>query len=217
MKKIVLQGNTALNEVRESFGRWYYSLNEPYGDLYDAEEIENSGRPYPGDTLVYVRGRDGKTFSPIAKKERTALGEPVYSRRKLYVPAVDFVTRTISILAWDPVVPDRIREIDMIGLEKAEDCCNLRLFTEPLTLSRQKNDVLHLLWPEDRRIHIGLHESFYMRDEDRLYLSSWEEDPDYREETIIRDLHTGEITERTAGDIVRRKNGELWHITPHES
>ena len=44
MKKIVLQGNTALNEVRESFGRWYYSLNEPYGDLYDAEEIEKNGR-----------------------------------------------------------------------------------------------------------------------------------------------------------------------------
>ena len=80
MKKIVLQGNTAMNEVRESFGRWYYSLNEPYGDLYDAEEIENSGRPYPGDTLVYVRGRDGKTFSPIEKKARTAFGEPVYSR-----------------------------------------------------------------------------------------------------------------------------------------
>lgn len=63
---------------------------------------------------------------------------------------------------------------------------------------------------------MGDHDSFYLRDGDKLYFSRWYEegdDADYRywEETVVRDL-TGEIIEVYPGDVRKMPNGEMWHL-----
>ena len=63
---------------------------------------------------------------------------------------------------------------------------------------------------------MGDHESFFLRDGDKLYFSRWHEEgegEDYRywEETVVRNLE-GEITEILPGDVRIMPNGEMWHL-----
>ena len=55
-------------------------------------------------------------------------------------------------------------------------------------------------------------EALNFRDGDKLYFNVWYEDPDYREETVVRSLHDGTILERFPGDIRIMPNGERWLI-----
>ena len=55
-------------------------------------------------------------------------------------------------------------------------------------------------------------EALNFRDGDKLYFNVWYEDPDYREETVVRSLHGGTILERLPGDIRIMPNGERWLI-----
>ena len=64
---------------------------------------------------------------------------------------------------------------------------------------------LDLFWINDR-------EALNFRDGDKLYFNVWYEDPDYREETVVRSLHDGTILERFPGDIRIMPNGERWLI-----
>ena len=40
--------------------------------------------------------------------------------------------------------------------------------------------------------------------------SEWYEDPDYREELLVRDYDTGELLERIPGSFRRMPNGQRW-------
>ena len=60
------------------------------------------------------------------------------------------------------------------------------------------------------------HESFFLRENDRLYFSKWHEEGDgptyrYWEETVVRDLE-GTIIETLPGDVRLMPDGELWHL-----
>ena len=46
--------------------------------------------------------------------------------------------------------------------------------------------------------------------EDKLYFSSWHEDPNYREEVIVRDVHTGRIVDRIPGSTAVMPDGQIW-------
>ena len=57
---------------------------------------------------------------------------------------------------------------------------------------------------------IGDHDSFFMRDRERLFFSRWYEEGEgadykYWEETIVRDL-SGEVLETLPGDIMQMQN-----------
>ena len=63
---------------------------------------------------------------------------------------------------------------------------------------------------------IGDHDSFFMRDRERLFFSRWYEEGEgadykYWEETIVRDF-SGEVIETLPGDIMQMPNGEMWHL-----
>ena len=70
-----------------------------------------------------------------------------------------------------------------------------------------------IIWPEELSFEIAPNESFGERAGDLLYFSAWFEDPDYREETVVRSAKTGEILGRFSGDVVRMPNGELWRVS----
>ena len=87
------------------------------------------------------------------------------------------------------------------------------LHTSPLSLTRQPGDhIFELVWPEQLRFAIGERETLNFRDGDKLYFTVWYEDPDYREETVVRSLCDGKVLDRFPGNIRIMPNGEKWLV-----
>ena len=88
---------------------------------------------------------------------------------------------------------------------------NLMLEASPLMLTRSAHDnQFQIIWPERRDFAIEDHECFEFLEGNRLYTSVWYEDPDYREELLVRDYHTGELLERIPGNFRRMPDGQKW-------
>ena len=62
------------------------------------------------------------------------------------------------------------------------------------------------------QVAIGEHETLSFRDGNKLYCTVWYEDPDYREETVVRSLNDGTVLDRFPGDIRIMPNGEKWLV-----
>ena len=78
-------------------------------------------------------------------------------------------------------------------------------------LTRSAHDnKFQILWPERRDFAIEYHEIFEFLEGNRLYTSVWYEDPDYREEVLVRDYNTGEVLERIPGNFRRMPDGQSW-------
>lgn len=99
----------------------------------------------------------------------------------------------------------------ILPLSCVKDCYNLQLTAAPLTLIRQghENDF-QLLWPEQGSFGIAPTESLDSRDGDILLFSKWFEDPDYREETVIRRIPDGKILEQLPGSLFTDPDGKRW-------
>ena len=90
-------------------------------------------------------------------------------------------------------------------------CGNLMLEASPLLLTRSAHDNrFQILWPERRDFAIEDHEFFEFLEGNRLYTSVWYEDPDYREEVLVRDYNTGEVLERIPGSLRSMPDGQNW-------
>ena len=88
-----------------------------------------------------------------------------------------------------------------------------KLHISPLSLKRQANDgIFELIWPEQISFEIDERETLNFRDGDKLYFNLWYEDPDYREETLIRLLPEGKMIDRLSGDVFIMPNGERWLV-----
>lgn len=212
MKEFDLGGITYLRPVPEGTSEWYYALDYPDGDLYEAEEIYASGKRIEGSCLYLIHFPDGEVTQPLVKAADVAIGEPVYHGQTISFPAVEFANGVIRIYSFD-CAAGKTEERAALPLSAVKDCYNLRLHEHPLTLTRQANDgIFELLWPDRKTIAVEPKESFFYRDGDRLFFSTWYEDPDYRVETIIRSAATGAILQKLPGDVHIMPDGELWHL-----
>ncbi|MBP5492751.1 MAG: hypothetical protein J6Y08_07890 [Clostridiales bacterium] len=210
MKELDLNGITFMRPVPEGTDEWYFALDYEQGDLYEAQEIYEGTKSLRGNNLFLIHYPDAEVIRPIPKKENVAYGEPVYYDGKIAFVAVAFEEEKIRIHQFD-CQSRELSVVDEIELSSIRDCFNLRLFQHPLTLTRQGNDgTLELIWPEKKTISIGEKESFFMLSDNKLYLNRWFEDPDYREETVVRDAKTGEILQVLPGDVRVMPNGEIW-------
>ena len=211
MKEIETRGNCYLSLPLYGRGDWYYSKDYPSGDLYEAEEIWKDGKIPSGTSLFLIRYPEGKAVEPIARREGLVLEDPVYCEGYLYLLSVDFTEKTVHIDRFS-CDEETLERVAAMPLEEIPDCYNLKLHAAPVMLSRQAGDgTFDILWPERERFSIGNRESFYLRDGEKLFFSSWEEDPEYREEVIVRDLE-GRLISRMDGDIWVMPNGEHWHL-----
>ncbi len=216
MKTITLEENSIFREVRESGGRWYWSMSAPYGDLSEAEQMRAQQSPYKGDRLVFVRASDGETFTPVEQKEDEALGEPFWYRNRIYIPCLNFSEDLIEIKKWKPgsmSVSTKV-EIDPDGKEGYH---NLRLYGKPLTLAAEKDDHLRLVWPLNRTVKKDVSETFCFREGDDLFFSVSNPDHPCMSETIRRNVYTGDTEEVYHGKVQRQKNGDLWLLSPVEN
>ena len=99
----------------------------------------------------------------------------------------------------------------VLPLSIVADCYNLMLEASPLMLTRSAHDnQFQIIWPEHRDFAIEDHEIFEFLEENRLYTSVWYEDPDYREEVLVRDYDTGEVLERIPGSLRSMPDGQNW-------
>ena len=212
MKSIDLHGSKSLQLVRGGTDEWYWSMDYTSGDLYEAEELFQMKHEVECNSLYLIHYPDGKVYEPVPRTKDRYLGEPVYDSGTIAILMVDFAESMTHILRFDPASGETTETVQL-PLSSVKDCYNLLLHTSPLTLTRQANDnSFEIIWPERVRFSIGDTESFGFREGDRLYFTAWYEDPEYREETVVRALRTGEILERFPGDIWIMPNGEKWHL-----
>ena len=97
-------------------------------------------------------------------------------------------------------------------LSKGGDLINLRILQNSYVLVKHEvlEDVTNILYPIEKKIQLEEHEGLFLINDNKLISSKWIEDPDYREEIIIRDYETAEIIERKDGYIAIMPNGESW-------
>ena len=209
---IEAEGNCFINKVNEYCNEWFYSIDSPGGDLYEAEEIFRLRGEVEGTTLFLFRHPSGVRFQPVPKTDGVCLGNPVMHDGKISILAVDFNSRLIRIYSFD-CSDFSVSQTACLSLNETEDCYNLMLHEHPLTLSRQPNDgTFQVIWPEKVSFTVGTRESFYHRDGDELYFSRWYEDPDYHEETVVRNAHTGELISVFPGSMYVMPDGEKWFL-----
>lgn len=211
MKEIRSKGIPYLERILYGDGTWFFSRDFPSGDLYEAEEIFNDGAIPKGTTLLLICYPDGEVYEPIPKEEGVVIEDPIYSHGAICMLSVDFPKGLIRIHQFD-VHTKETKTILEMPLCEVKDCYNLKIHAEPLTLTRQGHeDVLDILWPEKVSIKMDPHDSFFLRKDNKLVFASWQEDPDYRSEIVIRNLDGNEL-HRFDGDIWVMPNGEWWHL-----
>ncbi len=217
MKAIHTDGITFIEAVPGSASEWYYGMDHPQGDLYEAEQVFRSGGTVAGRKLCLVHYPDGRVFFPFPAEKGHYCEKPVFLDGGIFIPDVDFSQGRIRIFRFG-CGNERTEVYAELPLSSVKDCYNLQLQVSPLTLSRQcvGTHEFEILWPERVSFPMGGHDSFFLRDGSRLFFSRWYEEGEgenyrYWEETIVRDLN-GTITETIPGDVMRMPDGEIWQI-----
>ncbi|KAF5078514.1 hypothetical protein [Oscillibacter ruminantium] len=209
MKKIDTQGITYI-ETLEGSKDWYWGTDYTSGDLYEAEELFKQGHPINQNRLLFIHYPDGKTVQPVVAGKGQYFGRPIYYDNRIYILMVDFPNGKIKILQFNDATEQTLALVE-IPLATVEDCYNLLLKTSPLMLTRQSSDnKFQILWPEKVEFNIENTESFYFRIGEKLYFSAWYEDPDYREEIMVRNMDTSKIVDRVSGSITVMPDGQMW-------
>ena len=210
MKIIELQGITNMDLVRGSTDEWYLSTDYVHGDLYEAEELFHMGHPVQSNRLYLIHYPDGTVYEPVPPMPGQYLGDPIYDNGAVMLLAVNFPEGIIRILRFQS---GETQEVEQLPLSSVQNCYNLMLHSSPLSLTRQSGDgTFEIIWPEQVRFSIEERETLNFRDGDKLYFAVWYEDPDYREETIVRSELDGTILDRFPGDIRIMPNGDKWIV-----
>ena len=162
---------------------------------------------------IYTRRRS--CFAAAIPSAKTGLSwsaarRAAYHDGQVVLLLVDFPKGEIHILAFHETT-GTTEPLAVLPLSIADDCCNLMLETPPLMLIRSgHNNRIQLLWPERRDFVVEENEYFAFLEGNRLYTSVWYEDPDYREELLVRDYNTGELLERIPGSLRSMPDGQNW-------
>ena len=209
MKRIITNGITDLEPLAGS-SEWYWGADYASGDLYEAEELFRSGHPIDKNRLVLVRCPEGTVYEPVRTKSGQYLGRPVYHDGREVLLMVDFPKEEIRILTFYEAT--EITELLVVlPLSIVADCYNLMLEASPLMLTRSAHDnQFQIIWPKRRDFAIEDHEIFGFLERSRLYTSVWHEDPDYREEVLVRDYDSREVLERIPGSLRFMPDGQNW-------
>ena len=201
-------------EQIEGTTEWYFCKEgeDTSCDLYDAKETIKSGETFSGMNCHLIHFPDGIVHSPFGLSENVYIERPVWDNGNLFFLSVDFCKQIIHITCYFPD-EQRLETIKELQLNVVEDCYNLMLKTSPLMLCRDSNNgIYEIVWPENKKIEIGQTEGLLFRDGEDLYFPEWYEDPDYRENVIIRDLNTGKIKDKFEGYLCKLPNGVYWKI-----
>ncbi|MGO4961757.1 hypothetical protein ACTQ5X_08440 [Jeotgalibaca porci] len=192
---------------------WYYAQWTPCSEAYEVPDFKNK---YPGTRLYFIEYPSGKVFEPIKQGKNVFLERPVYEHKdnSFGIIRYDFNEEVIQVLIFKPDCYS-VKIITEMAFSKVGDMINVRLVTSPFALVKHdvQSDTVDFLWPKEMHIQFEENEGLYFQNDGKLYTSKWIEDPNYREEIIIRDAETGEILERNPGYLRRMPDGSVWKMT----
>ncbi len=209
MKPIQTNGIPFIQPLQEC-PEWYWGSDYTSGDLYEAEELFQQGHPIRKNRLIFIHYPDGTLVEPMIAEEGQYFGCPAWDQGRLILLLADFPRAEIHLFAYDPDAHSTTL-LTSLPRSAVEDCYNLMPVSSPLMLIRHSNDQLfQVLWPEPLEFQLQPRECFDHRDGDRLYFTIWFEDPDYREEVLVRDTRTGEILQRLDGSLTTLPDGQKW-------
>ena len=217
MKIIETNGISYIEPVSGATREWYFGIDYEHGDLYEAEEIYKEGYPINGRNLYLVNYPNGVVYVPVPKKSGCYCEKPIYFEEKIYILNLDFPRGLIQNFQFDCENHETKIHVEL-QLSSVKDCYNLSLQISPLTLTRQcvGTNEFEIVWPERIKFKMDDHDSFYLRDGDKLFFSRWYEEGegvDYRywEKTVVKNL-SGQVMETLDGTVYSMPNGELWII-----
>ena len=190
-------------------GDWYWGTDYTSGDLYEAEELYRDGHRIRHNRLIFVHSPEGRTVEPVRAGDGQYFGRPAYDRGSLWILLADFPAGEIRILGYD-AAEDALSPLLALPRSEVEDCYNLMLHPSPLMLTRQAGNRFQVIWPEKADFPIHSAETFCFREGEKLYFSRWYEDPDYREETVVRRMPDGAIIDQFPGSILSLPDGRQW-------
>ena len=191
---------------------WYWGTDYTCGDLYEAEELYRDGHRIRKNRLIFVHYPDGRVAEPVQARDGQYFGRPAFDGGDPVLLLADFPAGEIRLLRYEDG-SGAVTSVMTLPRSALEDCYNLMPHTSPLCLSRQTAERFQLLWPDKADFCIHPAESFCFRDGDRLYFSRWYEDPDYREEVVVRRMPDGEIIGQYRGSLNELPDGQQWLLT----
>ena len=208
IQKIATGGIAYLAPLTGS-GGWYWGTDHTAGDLYEAEELYRDGHRIRQNRLIFVHYPEGRAVEPVKAREGQYFGVPAWDGGRLVILLADFPAGEIRLLSWDDASLT-LSPILTLPRGEVEDCYNLMPHVSPLMLTRQTGECFQILWPEKADFPIHSAESFCCREGDKLWFSRWYEDPDYREEAVVRRMPDGEIIDRFPGSLLELPDGRQW-------
>lgn len=209
MKTIDLKGISYITKL-EGTEKWYWGSDYVHGDLYEAEEVYGTGEEVKCNRLVLVKYPEGRVIEPVKLDRGQYFGNAAFERNQIVILYVDFIEGKIILKSFD-CESEEVRTLAELKRSEIHSCYGLMLQTNPLFLSCDENDCkFQILWPEQAEFEIEKTETLHTREGDILIFSAWVEDPDYREEMIVRKYPTGEIVERQNGTIMDMPDGQRW-------
>ena len=207
MIRKVRTGSISYLEVLRGSGGWYWGTDYTSGDLYEAEELYEDRHRISRNRLIFADS-SGRVVEPVKAEEGQYFGRPAFFEGRFIILLADFPQGVIRLMSYDDA-DGEVRGIVTIPRTEIENCYNLMPEAEPLMLTRQADNSFEVVWPERVKFPIGPTESFCFREGERFYFSKWYEDPDYREEVVVRGPD-GSVLETFPGAINFMANGEKW-------
>ena len=212
MKKKKLDLPVLWMEQTEGTDEWYVGMHYgggPY-EIYEAEDMISMGLGFSGNQIYFIHYPDGEVYAPLKKKENVYYERPVWDEDRFGIAAVHFGKREVIIYSFMP--GKEVQILHKIPLTDIHDCYNLRIEASPLTLSRQKDQVYEILWPEKKRFAVKENDSMIYRDGNTLYFSRWAETPEYLEYVVAVNVETGEEISVEKGNLYRMPDGSFWLV-----
>lgn len=198
-------------EKIDGTSEWFYCNLSGGVDVEDILDFQNE---YMGNK-VYLINISGKIFEPIKQENNIYLSNPIYNvdDHAFAIIKFDFNKKTIQIIKYD-IETDNCSVAGEVPLSKGGDLINICILQNSYTLVKHEisNDSVIILYPVEKRIQLEENEGLVLLNDNKFISFKWIEDPDYREEIIIRDYETNEVIERKDGFNVIMPNGEFWML-----
>lgn len=210
IRKIPTDGIAYLRKLEGS--DLFYGIDHCGDDLYEAKELFEMDHRLDHNRLIFVTYPEGIVYEPLTAEKGGYFGDPVFDEGLIFILKVDFNKRKLIIYRSDLKFKEIMVHVQL-DMEEDEDCYNLRLVRYPVTLIKtSKDNLFRILWPLKTEFEIDPHESFDHRIDEYLIFSMWFEDPDYREEAIIRRYPDGEKLWNHKGSIFTTDDGQEWLV-----
>lgn len=197
---------------------WFY-CKDPISLYPDDILLKGDDYVFEG-TQLYIIHISGKMLEPIKQEQNVFLSHPVYNTgdNAFAIIKYDFTKKIIQIVKYD-IGKDTCSTVGEIPLSKGGDLINLSILENSYMLVKSEilEDTAILLYPFEKEIQLEEHETIHSINGNKLICEKWIEDPDYREEIIIRDFETNQILERKDGYIRTMPNGETWLLCNSEN